>query len=218
MTTSIHYKPPTKTGGLRRVVTDHRRYEAAAPVWFGGLALQRDGTDQSLVKQWDTADDLRQRIMGAAVSGTDHARNYGERDADFTHTIRGDISAFNQVAVALVGIFSMPVDSDFATAFNQGDQLGMVLDSHTWEGTAGNLPSVVPWYEQTEAGAAYGTVWNAAIGDAANITGAAFRTIMQNVGCAYIGQSDQDVGATPGDVNIDVVLMLGSPVIWIPSA
>lgn len=217
MVTSIHYKPPTKTGGLRRVVTDHRRYEAAAPVWFGGLGIQRDGTDQSLAKMWDTADDLRQRIMGAAVSGTDPNRNYGERYTDFTHPVRGDISAFNQVAVALVGIFSMPVDSDFATAFNQGDQLGLELDSHTWEETAGNLPSLKPMYEEDEAGSDYGTVWATALADA-TFTGADFREIMEKSGCVYIGQSDQDVGATPGDVNIDVVLMLGSPVFWVPSA
>ncbi|KKN86556.1 hypothetical protein LCGC14_0267320 [marine sediment metagenome] len=219
MVTSIHYKPPTKTGGLSRVVTDHRRYEAAAPVWFGGLAIQRDGTDQSLAKIWDTNDDLRQRIMGAAVSGTDPNRNYGEKFTDYDHIIRGDISAFNQVAVALVGIFSMPVDSDFSTAFVQGDQLGLVVDSHVWESSAGNLPSLTPFYEEDEAGSAYGATWVAAvITDGEPVDGLNLRDIMQKAGCQYVGQSDQDVGATPGDVNIDVILMLGSPVFWVPSA
>jgi hypothetical protein len=221
MSMSIHFKPPTRVAGLRRLVEDYRRYQAIAPIQFGGIPVERAPTDLSLIRIKSTYADLRLRIMGVTVSGTDPHKNYGEWLTTYTHNIRGDISAFAYVAVALTGVFDMAVDSDFATAFNQGDQLGLVDDSHTIEGTARTIPSVAPLLTSDDAGvpAEYGNVWAASvITDGEAINGADLRALMQTIGCKYIGQSDQDVGATPGDVGVDVVVMLSHPVMYVPSA
>ena len=218
MAVSIHYKPPTKVAGLRRVITDHRRYVASEPIPFGGVPVERDPADLSKIRVKQNYTDLRLRIMGVSVSGTDPHKNYGEWLTTFTHSIRGDISWTENVAVALVGVFAIPVDSDFAVAFNQGDQLGLVADSHSIEGAARTIPAAAPLLTTNEAGTEYGNAWVADTADASNITGALFRTIMETIGCKYIGQSDQDVGATPGDINVDVVVMLSNPVVYVPSA
>ena len=156
--------------------------------------------------------------MGVTVSGTDPHKNYAEWLTSFTHDIRGDISWANMVAVALVGIFAIPVDSDFGDAFNQGDQLGLVDDSHDIEGAARTIPTVAPLLTTDEGGSAYGAAWLTAIPDATAFDGADLRAMMTTIGNKYIGQSDQDVGATPGDINIDVVVMLSGPVVFVPSA
>ncbi len=216
---SLFYKPPTLSGGFRRFLTDNRRHEASSPIWAGGFALQRDLTDLSLVKMKDNYADLRARILGISVSGTDPHANYAELPTTFVNAIRGAIPEWAYLASALVGIFSMPYDSDFATYPGiEGDQLGLVDDSHLLMEVATTVPAVAPLLTTNVAGTEYGNTWATAIADAANITGVAYREIMNTIGNKYVGQLDAPVSATPGDVNADVVLMLSSPVVFVPSS
>jgi hypothetical protein len=113
----------------------------------------------------------------------------------------------------LVGVHAVLADSDFATAYKVGEHVKAVGDSIVIEGVTATRASVAPISALVGGGG-----WGAALPDGSAVIGSNFRTIQITMS-NYLGISDKDIAATPGDAYLqDVMVLLTTPPILLPSA
>lgn len=211
--------PRTIVGGANHKITDPLKFTIAKPIWFGGLALERVKDSWSTVQMRQTYNDLSCNIVGVSVG----ASYMGFQKSEYPTTLDGsglesDTNAFKYITGWIEGSCFMPPDSDFGTAYYQGELLKVVSDSHTFEGVTKNLPSVQPTSKDFGGDGMLPTT--GLLADGGNFTGSLLREVM-GVLDDIVGHSRQTVSATPGDISatnlVNVQLSLRAPIWWVPS-
>lgn len=205
--------PNERVGGFVRRLGDGLKRTLSAPIWFGGIALERTPGDWAKVQRRQTYNDVRAEIVGISYGPSYNNFEYGQFPTTFTAT--PDTTDFKYITAVQEGVMVMLTDSDFATAYYAGELVKVQSDAQTIEGQSLTLPCIVPVSTFFGGG---GWTTNGTLADTGTVTGSILRQMM-GVLDDVVGHVDENVGSAPGDNNwANVVLMLRDPQFHVPSA
>lgn len=214
MPTSAFFKLPTLKGGYRADSWMGRHTSLTKPVWSGGFPLEIDPLNRDQTQPRQNYGDIRSPIIGCSFGPSWGYRQKGDLPTGFTDFHQSGGTAQAYVLAMYTGIYEILAKSDHATGYYLGEHMKVVTDSQTIEGVASTtVPTVEPVNEWV-GGSGWGIPQ---LGDSSNLTGSHVRAV-NAVLIDFIGQSDKTVSANPGDeAYTDVVLMLQTPAINVPS-